>query len=105
MKIKNPIVEKCCADPEARIYGGKYYIYVTKGNVTVYSSSDLENWTEHENILAIEEFPHVHKCIWAPTIIDKDGKYYLFFASNYYSKYLLKHIRRKWVYFKACIFI
>ena len=82
MKIKNPIVEKCCADPEARIYGGKYYIYVTKGNVTVYSSSDLENWTEHENILAIEEFPHVHKCIWAPTIIDKDGKYYLFFASN-----------------------
>ena len=82
MIIKNPIVDGWYADPEARIYNGKYYVYVTGGNITCFSSDDLIHWEKHEGIFVREEFPHVHKCIWAPTVIDKDGKYYLIFASN-----------------------
>ena len=84
--IKNPIVDGWYADPEARKYGDKYYVYVTgskvKNNLDAFSSSDLVNWEKHEAVIKMEEFPHVHKCVWAPTIIEKNGKYYLIFASN-----------------------
>lgn len=84
--INNPIVEGWYADPEARKYGDKYYIYVTgskvKNNLDAFSSTDLVNWEKHEAVIKMEEFPHVHKCVWAPTIIEKNGKYYLIFASN-----------------------
>ena len=84
--ITNPIVDGWYADPEARRYGDKYYIYATgskvKNNLDAFSSSDLVNWEKHEAIIEMEEFPHVHKCVWAPTIIEKNGKYYLIFASN-----------------------
>ena len=84
--IKNPIVDGWYADPEARRYGDKYYVFVTgsnvKNNLDAFSSSDLVNWEKHEAIVKMEEFPHVHKCVWAPTVIEKNGKYYLIFASN-----------------------
>ena len=84
--IQNPIVDGWYADPEARKYGDKYYIYVTgsakPNNLDAFSSSDLMHWEKHEGILAIEEFPYVHKCVWAPTVIEENGKYYLIFASN-----------------------
>lgn len=86
MIIKNPIIDGRYADPEARKYGDKYYIYLTGSkkplNIDAYSSYDLINWEKHEGIIAIEEFPHVHKCVWAPTVIYKGGKYYIIFASN-----------------------
>ena len=87
--IKNPIAEGWYADPEARKYNGKYYIYVTQSkkfeeqkNLDMFSSSDLVHWEKHENIIQMEDFPHVKDCVWAPTIIEKNGKYYLIFASN-----------------------
>ncbi len=87
--IKNPIADGWYADPEARKYNGKYYIYVTQSkpfeeqkNLDMFSSSDLENWEKHENIICMEDFPHVKSCVWAPTVVEKNGKYYLIFASN-----------------------
>lgn len=84
--INNPIVNGWYADPEARKFGGRYYIFVTgseiRNNLDGFSSDDLVNWTKHVGIVAMDEFPHVHKCVWAPTMIEKDGKYYLIFASN-----------------------
>ena len=87
--INNPIAEGWYADPEARKYNGKYYIYVTQSkpfeeqhNLDMFSSDDLVNWEKHENIICMEDFPHVKNCVWAPTVIEKNGKYYLIFASN-----------------------
>lgn len=90
MSFKNPIVEGWYADPEARSYEGKYYIYVTRSNteykeqmnLDAFSSVDLEHWHKHEGIIAMEDFPYVHKAVWAPSVIEKQGKYYLIFASN-----------------------
>lgn len=88
-KWKNPIVEGHYADPEARFYEGKYWIYVTHStafpeqkNLSAFSSEDLINWECHENIIDMKDFPWVWGAVWAPTIIERNGKYYLIFATN-----------------------
>ena len=54
--IRNPLDEGQYADPEARVYGGKYYIYVTHSlpyreqqNHTCFVSEDLTRWEKIEN--------------------------------------------------------
>lgn len=86
----NPIVKGYYADPEARFYEGRYYIYVTKSftsygeqlNIDAFSSVDLVHWEKHPNIIDMSGYPYIHRAVWAPTIIEKNGKYYLIFASN-----------------------
>jgi len=87
--IKNPLCTEWHADPEARIYNGEYWIYVTRSrvyeeqlNLDVFHSKDMTNWEKIEGIIDMSTFPHIWRATWAPTIIDKDGKYYLIFASN-----------------------
>lgn len=89
IEIHNPIVEGHYADPEARFYEGKYWIYVTHSkpfkeqqNLTAFSSADMKNWEKHDNIIDMSGFPWVWGAVWAPTIIEKKGKYYLVFATN-----------------------
>ena len=86
----NPIVNGWYADPEARFYEGKYYIYVTRSftryedqmNIDAFSSADLVHWEKHEGIIDMSGYPYVHRAVWAPTITEKNGKYYLMFATN-----------------------
>ena len=86
----NPIVDGWYADPEARYYEGRYWIYVTQSfsayqdqmNLDAFSSVDLVHWEKHPNIIDMSGYPYIHQAVWAPTIIDKDGRYYLIFASN-----------------------
>ncbi len=88
--MANPIVEGYYADPEARFYNGRYYIYVTRSftrytdqlNLDAFSSADLIHWEKHEGILDMSGYPYVHRAVWAPTVIEKNGRYYLIFASN-----------------------
>lgn len=87
--INNPISDGWYADPEARFYEGKFWIYATvscgyrmQKNMVAFSSVDLIHWQQHDNILDMSTFPWVHRAIWAPTIIEKDGRYYYIFASN-----------------------
>lgn len=89
IEIHNPIVEGHYADPEARFYEGKYWIYVTHSkpfkeqqNLTAFSSEDMVTWEKHEDIIDMSGFPWVWGAVWAPTIIEKKGKYYLIFATN-----------------------
>ena len=79
----NPIVNGWYADPEARYYEDAYYIYVTHSlpfreqlNLDVVYSSDLESWQVEKNILDMSTFPHVTHAVWAPTIIEKNNKYF-----------------------------
>ena len=86
----NPITSGWYADPEARFYEGRYWIYVTQSfsaykdqmNLDAFSSEDLIHWEKHENIIDMSGYPYIHQAVWAPTIIEKGGKYYLIFASN-----------------------
>ncbi len=87
--IKNPLDNHWYADPEARYYEGKYYIYVTHSlpfdeqhNHTVFVSEDLTHWEKHENIIDMSGFPYAKHAVWAPTVIEKNQKYYYIFATN-----------------------
>ncbi|QGH33486.1 family 43 glycosylhydrolase [Gracilibacillus salitolerans] len=104
----NPLVShKFGADPYPLIYQDRVYLYATNdeieydenGNVTdntyagintltVISSSDLVNWTDHGEILAAgpDGAAKWAKNSWAPAItqkvIDGKDKFFLYFANN-----------------------
>lgn len=88
--VKNPLVDGWYADPEIRFYENQYWIYVTRSitdyqmqrNIDAFSSPDLVHWQKHEGIIQMDDFPWIWRAVWAPTIVEKDGKYFLIFASN-----------------------
>ncbi len=89
LKSGNPILEGWYADPEGIIYGDTYWIYPTRSDLyekqtffDCFSSKDLVHWTKHSSIIDTAEVKWAKKAMWAPSVICKDGKYYLFFGAN-----------------------
>ena len=87
--MKNPVADYWYADPESRVYGDTVYMYVTNSlpfddqlNLDLVTTKDLENFEVFRNILDMESYKGAYRAIWAPTVIDKDGKYYIIFAAN-----------------------
>jgi len=85
----NPIIKGWYADPEAAIFNDQYWIYPTysdKYNKQVFfdafSSTDLVHWTTHPHILDTAAIKWAKRAMWAPAIVQKDKKYYFFFAAN-----------------------
>lgn len=85
----NPVFEGWYADPEVIVYNDKYWIFPTfsapyeeQVKFDCFSSPDLVNWTKHENIIDTSEVKWAWRAMWAPGVIEKDGKYYFFFAAN-----------------------
>ncbi len=85
----NPVFKGWYADPEGIIFGKEYWIYPTFSapyNKQVFfdafSSPDLINWTKHSTILDTARVKWAKRAMWAPSIIEKTGKYYLFFGAN-----------------------
>ena len=87
--MKNPVVNGWYADPESRVYGDTVYMYVTRSlpfeeqlNLDVVYTKDLVNYEICEGILDMPTYVGAYKAIWAPTVVLKDGKYYIVFAAN-----------------------
>ncbi|MCP1382885.1 glycoside hydrolase family 43 protein [Runella salmonicolor] len=85
----NPLFKGWYADPEGIIFGKEYWIYPTFSapyNKQVFfdafSSPDLIHWTKHSTILDTARVKWAKRAMWAPSIIEKRGKYYLFFGAN-----------------------
>lgn len=85
----NPLFEGWYADPEGIIYDDTYWIYPTWSDAyekqtffDCFSSKDLVTWTKHASILDNSEVKWAERAMWAPSVIRKDGKYYLFFGAN-----------------------
>lgn len=56
--------------------------YLRQTFLDAFSSKDLTNWKKHRHVLDIKNVKWAAYSIWAPSIIEKDGKYYLFFGAN-----------------------
>ena len=105
---QNPIIrDQFTADPSARVFNGRVYVYPShdiqappgKGlrsnwfcmeDYHVFSSSDLTEWTDHGVILSQYTVPWVDSTsysMWAPDCIEKDGKYYFYFPSGQKPEY------------------
>jgi beta-xylosidase len=85
----NPVFEGWYADPEGIIFGDTYWIYPTYSapydrqlHFDAFSSPDLVTWTKHEKIVDTSDIKWAKRAMWAPSIIGKDSKFYLFFSAN-----------------------
>jgi beta-xylosidase len=91
----SPVLPGFYADPNIAIFGDNYYIYPTTDGVPgwggntfyVWKSLDLVSWTRsNEPIITLGgtsgNVPWTTGNAWAPTIIDRDGKYYFYFSGQ-----------------------
>ena len=85
----NPIIPGRYADPEAVIFDDRCWIYPTSSSpydeqpgFDAFSSPDLANWTKHPQVLEARSFTWVRRAMWAPAVIRKDDRYFLFFSAN-----------------------
>ncbi|SEM72702.1 Glycosyl hydrolases family 43 [Paenibacillus sp. OV219] len=85
----NPIFEGWYADPEARIFDNKYWIYPTysapyeeQTHFDAFYSTDLIEWTKVDRILEMSSISWAWRALWAPSPIERGGKYYYYFAAN-----------------------
>ncbi|KAH7082563.1 glycosyl hydrolase [Paraphoma chrysanthemicola] len=94
-KRSSPVLPGLYADPNIAIFGNQYYIYPTTdgfpgwgGQVFyVWKSPDLVSWTRStEPFLTLNgtsgNVPWAIGNAWAPTIIERDSKYYFYFSGH-----------------------
>lgn len=88
-KSGNPLFPGWYADPEATVFGDRYWIYPTYSApynqqvfLDAFSSPDLVNWTKHPRVVDTTAIKWAKMAMWAPAIVEKEGSYYLFFAAN-----------------------
>ncbi|MRI02277.1 family 43 glycosylhydrolase [Kriegella sp. EG-1] len=89
LENRNPIFEGWYADPEGVVFDDTYWVYPTFSNdfdkqlhFDAFSSKDLITWQKHENILDTTNIKWLRQALWAPSIIQKNEKYFLFFGAN-----------------------
>lgn len=101
IQAQNPIISgQFTADPTARVFDGKIYLYPSHdipspverlkewfcmADYHVFSSENLVDWTDHGVILSQENVPWVAPdsySMWAPDCVYKNGKYYFYFPST-----------------------
>ncbi|RAV28150.1 glycoside hydrolase family 43 protein [Sinomicrobium soli] len=85
----NPVFPGWYADPEGIVFDKTYWIYPTYSApydkqvfFDAFSSPDLVHWTKHERILDTASVKWARRAVWAPSIIQKDDRYFLFFGAN-----------------------
>ena len=88
-KSGNPLWPGWYADPEVALFHKEIWIYPTYSApyeqqvfLDAFSSTDLQTWKKHERILDTAAVKWAKKAIWAPAIIEKGGRYFLFFSAN-----------------------
>ena len=98
---QNPVIRDLfSADPTARVFNGKVYLYPSHDIVPpagqrqdwfcmadyhVFSSENLTDWTDHGVIVSQEKVPWGKLdgySMWAPDCVEKDGKYYFYFPNG-----------------------
>ncbi|WP_145134351.1 glycoside hydrolase family 43 protein [Paenibacillus sp. Y412MC10] len=85
----NPIFSGWYADPEPRIFDGRYWVYPTYSAAyddqtffDAFYSDDLVHWTKVERILEMKDISWARRAMWAPSPIERNGRYYYYFAAN-----------------------
>lgn len=100
---QNPIVrDQFTADPSARVFNGKIYVFPSHDIIApegkglrenwfcmedyhVFSSENLTDWTDHGMIVSQYDVEWVDSnsySMWAPDCVERNGKYYFYFPSN-----------------------
>ena len=69
---------------QAKARGGKHVrpSYNQQTFFNAFSSPDLVHWTKHEHVLDVANVKWAAYAVWAPSVIEAGGKYYIFFGAN-----------------------
>ncbi|MFH5804598.1 glycoside hydrolase family 43 protein [Alienimonas sp. DA493] len=85
----NPLFDGWYADPEGVVFGDRYWIYPTYSApydeqtfFDAFSSKDLVRWEKHERVLEKKNVSWARRAMWAPSVVEKNGRYYFFFGAN-----------------------
>ena len=87
----NPVLNGYYADPNLCIFGDTFYLYPTTDGGTgwnsssfkAFSSKDLINWKDEGEILSLKDVSWSSGVYaWAPTAVEKDGKYYYYYSGT-----------------------
>jgi beta-xylosidase len=85
----NPVFPGWYADPEGAVFGKQFWIFPTYSAryedqtfFDAFSSTDLVTWTKHSHILGTNSVSWARRAMWAPSVVEKDGKYFFFFGAN-----------------------
>ncbi len=101
LNAQNPIItNQFTADPSARVFEGRVYLYASHDippvegrgrpgwfcmeDYHVFSSSNLNDWTDHGVIISQDKVPWANPksyALWAPDCIERNGKYYFYFPA------------------------
>ena len=88
-KKGNPLWPGWYADPEVALFGKTVWIYPTYSApyeqqvfLDAFSSDDLRTWKKHPRIIDTAAVKWAKKAVWAPAVIQKDNRYFLFFSAN-----------------------
>ena len=88
-KNGNPLWPGWYADPEVAMFNNTVWIYPTYSApyeqqvfFDAFSSTDLHTWKQHKRIIDTAAVKWARKAMWAPAIIQKDNRYFLFFSAN-----------------------
>lgn len=95
VEMRSPVLPGLYADPNIATFNEAYYIYATTdgfdgwgGNdFYVWKSGNLVDWSRSENpILTLDgangNVPWATGNAWAPTIIERSGKFYFYFSGH-----------------------
>lgn len=95
VEMRSPVLPGLYADPNIAVFDGTYYIYATTDGVAgwggkdfyVWKSTDLVDWERSEQpFLTLDgangDVPWASGNAWAPTIIERGGKYYFYFSGH-----------------------
>jgi beta-xylosidase len=95
VEMRSPVLPGLYADPNIVKFGDFYYIYATTDGVAgwggkdfyVWKSADLADWERSaEPFLTLDgangDVPWASGNAWAPTIIERGGKYYFYFSGH-----------------------
>lgn len=86
----NPIVQtNYTADPAPMIYNDTFYVYTshdldgstyfTMPDWKCYSTTDMQNWTDHGSVLSYADFSWAEEnTAWAAQCIERNGKFYFY---------------------------
>lgn len=100
LRAQNPLItDQFTADPTARVFEGKIYVYPSHDipspveklkewfcmpDYHVFSSDNLVDWTDHSVIVSQDKVPWVDPgsySMWAPDCVYRNGKYYFYFPA------------------------
>lgn len=88
--LPRPCTDRWTADPAARVFGDRLYLYTShdlagkSGHYEMtdwlaFSTDDLRTWTAYGSFFSLDDIPWATRQAWAPDVVEHKGRYHFFY--------------------------